>query len=148
MPAGPWIVFNRAKEKLADGTFDLDGHTFNVALCLATQSLAADFAGASTDARYADLTHELANGDGYATGGEALSGVTWNRSGGTVTFDCADPQWTEMTKTGIKYAVIYSDTATNKDLLAFCALDTDGTIAVTDGTFTIIIDADGVFTLT
>ncbi|HRE44771.1 MAG TPA: hypothetical protein PKY87_12490 [Terricaulis sp.] len=147
MPAGPWIVFDRAKEKLADGVFDLDGHTFKVALCLATQAIAADFAGASTDARYADLTHELANGDGYATGGATLSGVTWNRSGGTVTFDCADPQWESMTKTGIKYAVIYSDTATNKDLLAVCELDTGGTIAVTDGTFTILIDADGIFSL-
>lgn len=148
MAAGAWFVLDRAKEKLADGTFDLDGHTFKVALCGVSQALAADFAGTSTDARYADLTDELANGDGYATGGATLSGVTWNRSGSVVTFDCNDPQWTEMTKTGIKYGVIYSDTATNKDILAVCDLDTDGTIAVTDGTFTIVINADGVFTLT
>lgn len=147
MAAGPWTVFNKAKEKIGDATIDLDGHTFKVALCGASQALAADFTGTSTDCRYADLTDEAANGNGYTTGGETLGSVTWTESAGTVTFDCANIEFDSLTKSGLKYAVIYSDTATNKDLLAFCALDTDTTIAVTDGTLTIAIHEDGVFTL-
>ncbi len=147
MAAGPFTVFNKAKEKIGDGTIDLDGHTFKIAICGSAQSIAAGFTGTSTDARYADLTAEVANGAGYTTGGATLASVTWAESGGTVTFDCADPQWSGLTKSGMKYAVIYSDTATNKDLLAFCELDTVTTVAVTAGTLTINIHANGVFTL-
>lgn len=32
MAAGAWTVFNIAKKKLADGTFDLDTNTFKMAL--------------------------------------------------------------------------------------------------------------------
>lgn len=145
MAAGAWIVLNKAKEKLMDGTIDLDTHVFKVALCEAAQALAANFA--TGNAGYADLTAETANGNGYTTGGATLASVTWVESAGTVTFDCADPQWTGLTKTGLKYAVIYDNTATNKDILCFCELESGGTINVTAGTLDIAINAAGVFTL-
>lgn len=147
MAASAWTVFNKAKEKIADGTFDLDTHSFKIALCGASQALAANFTGASTDCRYADLTNEIANGNGYTTGGNALASVTWTESGGTVTFDAADPQWTSLTKTGIKYAVIYDDTDANKGLLCFCELESGGTVDVTNGTLDITLNASGIFTL-
>jgi hypothetical protein len=144
MAAGAWTVFNIAKEKLADGTFDLDTQTFKMALTTASQALAATFAGTSTDCRYADLTNEVANGGGYTTGGKTLT-CTWVRSTGTITFDCDDQAWTASTITA-KYAVIYADN-TNDDLLCFCELDTVGSVSTTAGTLTVTINASGVFTL-
>ena len=114
MAAGSWIPFNIAKLKLANGTFDLDTQTFKMALTTSAQALAATFAGTSTDCRYADLTAEVANGNGYTTAGKTLS-CTWTRATGTVTFDCDDQAWTSSTIT-CKYAVIYADNA-NDDLL-------------------------------
>lgn len=147
MAASAWTVFNKAKEKLADGTFDLDTHTFKMALCGASQSLTAAFAGTSTDCRYADLTDQVTNGAGYTTGGVTLTGVTWVESGGTITFDSNNPQWTSLTKTGIKYAVIYDDTDANKGLVCFCELESGSSINVTNGTLDITIAAGGIFTL-
>jgi hypothetical protein len=144
MAAGAWTVFNIAKEKLADGVFDLDTQTFKMALCTDAQALAATFAGTSTDCRYADLTAEVANGGGYTTAGKTLS-CTWVRSTGTVTFDCDDQAWTSSTITA-KYAVIYADN-TNDDLLCFCELDTVTNVSTVSGTLTVAINASGVFTL-
>jgi len=144
MAAGAWQVFNIAKEKLADGTFDLDTNTFKMALTTDAQALAATFAGTSTNAQYSDLTNEVANGGGYTTGGKTLT-ATWVRSTGTITFDCDDQAWTSSTITA-KYAVIYADN-TNDDLLCFCELDTGGSVSTVSGTLTVAINASGVFTL-
>lgn len=144
MAAGNWTVFNRAKLKLANGTFDLDTQTFKMALCTDAQALAATFAGSSTDCRYADLTDEVASGGGYTTGGKTLT-PTWTQATGTITFDCDDQAWTSSTITA-KYAVIYADN-TNDDLLCFCELDTVGSVSTVSGTLTVTISASGVFTL-
>ena len=145
MAAGAWQVFNIAKEKLADGVFDLDTQTFRMILCTNVQALAATFAGTSTDCRYADLTAEV-TGTGYTATGKTLT-ATWTRSTGTITFDVDDQAWTSSTITGAKYAVIYADN-TNDDLLCFCDLDTGGgTLSTVADTFSVVINAAGVFTL-
>ena len=144
MPAGNWIVFNIAKKKLADGTFDLDSQTFKMALTTSAQALDATFAGTSTDCRYADLTAEVV-GTGYTTGGKTLT-ATWTRATGTITFDVDDQAWTASTLT-CKYGVIYLTTG-NADLLCVVDLDTGGgSVSTTAGTLTITINASGVFTL-
>jgi hypothetical protein len=145
MPAGSWIVFNRAKLKLANGTFDLDTNTFKMALTTSAQALAATFVGTSTDCRYADLTAEVAAGGGYTTTGKTLA-ATWTQATGTITFDVDDQAWTSSTITA-KYAVIYADN-TNDDLLCFVDLETGGgSVSTTAGTLTVTINASGVFTL-
>lgn len=150
MAAGSFTLFNIAKKKLADGTFDLDSHTFKAVLTTSSQALSATFAGSSTDCRKADLTNELSTANGYTAGGATLGSVTWNRSTGTVTFDAADTVWT-LTGGGVtcKYLVIYDDTATNDDLLGFVDLDTGGgSISPLAGAFTVAWDASGIFALT
>lgn len=145
MPAGSWIVFNRAKLKLANGTFDLDTNTFKMALTTSAQALSATFVGTSTDCRYSDLTAEVASGGGYTTGGKTLA-ATWTQATGTITFDVDDQAWTSSTITA-KYAVIYADN-TNDDLLCFVDLETGGgSVSTTAGTLTVTINPSGVFTL-
>lgn len=127
MAAGNFTWFDRALKKIADGTINLTGTSFKVALLTSSQVIGQTFVGSSGDCRFADLTGELSTANGYTNGGQALTTETLTRSGATVTFT-ADPwSWT-ITGAGItfKYAVIWDDAATNKDLLCFVDLDTSG----------------------
>ncbi|MFC3079523.1 hypothetical protein ACFODL_15595 [Phenylobacterium terrae] len=147
MAASAWAVLNRAKPKLLTGGLDLDSGTWKMALCTSAQSITADFAGTSTDARYSDLTGQVANGNGYTTGGQTIT-LTVTRSTGTVTVDTSDVSFTSSTFDA-KYAVIYCDSATNKDILCFCDLETgdaDG-LSPNNGTLSVTIHASGLFTL-
>ena len=145
MAGGKWKVYESAKEFIGDSTIDLDSHTFKIALFLSTSNcntLSHDELG--------DLTNQHANGNGYTTGGATLASVTWTRSGGTVTFDAADPVWTASGGSiTARFAVIYDDTAANDPLLAVCLLDTTpADVTATDGNpLTIEFNASGVFTI-
>lgn len=66
------------------------------------------------DKVWADVSgHEVAVGDGYTAGGEALTGVTLTRVGAITTFSADDVTWIELTKT-FRYGVLYVD-ATKAD---------------------------------
>jgi len=145
MAAGTFFVFNIAKLNLLNGLHDLDTHTFKMALTGSGQSLDATFAGTSTACRYGDLTAEVANGNGYTTGGKTLT-MSVTRSTGTITVDCDDQSWTSSTFTA-KYAVIYNNTATNKELLCAVELESGSTLSPSAGTLSITINASGLFTL-
>lgn len=152
MPVGNFTLFNIAKKKLTDGTFDLDSHTWKAILCDASQSLDATFAGASTDCRLSDITGQLSTANGYTSGGQTLTSVTLTRSTGTVTFDSADPAWT-LTGAGItyKYLVLYDSTDANSGLLGFVDADTtsgSSTISPLAGTHTVAVNASGWFSYT
>ncbi len=148
MAAGAVTIFNIAKGKLLNGTVDIDGHTFKVVLCNSTQALPATFVGASTDARYADLTGELTTGSGYTAGGVALASVTWTQATATWKFDAADTSWAGITAT-FKYVVCFDDTAANDPLIWVIDCDTGGgSVSVSAGTLTVQYNASGIFTLT
>jgi hypothetical protein len=149
MAAGTFTVLNKAKKKLIDGTFDLDTHVWKVALCTSTFTPTAAFAGTSTDARYSDITGEVANGNGYTTGGATLASVTVVESSGTTTFDAADLSWTGATFSA-KWAVIYNNSDTNKGILGYMDIETgNGSgLSPANGTFSITWNAGGIFALT
>lgn len=143
MAAGKWKLYNTAKEKIGQGIIDLDGHTFKVALFLSTSNC-----DTLTHDELADLTNQVANGFGYTTGGQALTGVTWSNSSGTITFNCNDPSWTASGGSiTCRFAVIYDDTVVGDPLLCVCRLDTVNVTATDTQELNIIIDATGVFTL-
>jgi hypothetical protein len=103
---------------------------------------------------YGDLTNEHANANGYTTGGVAVTTNTWTNSGGTITFDITtDPSWTASGGSIVaRFAVLYKNATVNtivKPLLCVCLLDTaPADVTTTTGnTFTIVINASGLFTL-
>ena len=147
MAAGAFTVFQIARPKILNGGFDFDSHTLKLALCDASQALASNFVGASTDGRYADLTGEMANGNGYTTGGKTLTTVTVTLAGGIAHVDADDVTWAAITKTGIKYAVLYDDTNANKALIGFFELNAGGTISPVGNDLSVLWAADGIFTL-
>lgn len=146
MAAGPMVAYDILAESLADGTLDLDTHTFKVALFTSTYT-----PNVATNVSYSALTNEVANGNGYTTTGYTLTGVTWSQTGGVATFDAADAAWTASGGSIVaRTAVIYDSTATVNNLMFYFLLDsTPADVTVTDtNTLTIAWNASGIFTLT
>lgn len=143
MAAGNWIMYNSAREYIGDGTIDLDTNTFKMLLT------SNSYTPNPANTVYADITNQVANGNGYTTGGATLTSVTWTHTGTTATWDAADVSWTATGGTigPIRNAVIYDDTSASKVLVCYCILDS-GDINVTNGsTFTVAFNASGILTL-
>jgi hypothetical protein len=120
---------------------DWDADTIKVSLHTSTYTPNQD-----THNFYDDLTNEVANGNGYTTGGQAIttSAPTYDTASNTVRLDATDPSWTSASFTA-RYAVIYKDTgvAGTSPLLGY--VDFGGNETVTSGTITIQWDStDGV----
>lgn len=143
MAAGKWKVYETAKESIGDGLIDLDTHTFKMALFTSASN-----ANTLSQNAYGGLSNEVANGDGYTTGGITLTGVTWAQVAGVATFTCDDAEWI-ASGSGItaRFAVIYDDTASGDPLLCVCDLNGSDATATAGNAFGVIIDSDGVFTL-
>ena len=146
MAADAWVFYNKFHEYRGDGTIDLDDDTFKV--ILVASGYTPSTSGHST---YADITNELSTANGYTNGGQSLTSVTWTESGGTATFDAANPSWTASGGAiTARYAVIYDDTPSSpaNPLVAYCLLDNSpADVTANDGAaFTINLHANGIFT--
>ena len=140
MSAGSWTFTNGGRTSLLDGTFDIDSDTWKMALFTSSSNIGA------SSTTYAGVSNEVANGNGYTTGGASitltLSGTT------TVTVDIeTDPTWTASGGSIVaRFAVIYE---VSGNVLCYCLLDsTPADVTVTDGnSLTVAAHASGVFTL-
>lgn len=142
MAADAWVVHDRFKEYEGDGTIDVDDDTFVMRLYSSASNIATSSVGDATTA-----TNELATANGYTAGGQTVV-ATWNRSGGTVTFDCADAVWTASGGSiTARYAAIVDTTTTPDEVVAHSLLDNSpADVTATDGnTFTVQINSSGVF---
>ena len=84
---------------------------------------------------------------GWTAGGLALASVTSTFSGSTYTLDAADKAGGATdTVTNCYGVLIYNDTLTTKDGLAFLYLG--GANSVVSGTFTVVFNASGILTIT
>lgn len=114
-----------------------------VALFTATHTPAQD-----TDELYSGLANEVANGNGYTTGGVTVtaSAPTYTAGTNTGAFDISDPSWTASgAGFALRYVVFYS--STSSVLIGY--LDYGSTLTLVSGdTFTVNIDAAGLFTTT
>lgn len=130
MAVGKFTLYNSVAELIGDGTIDLDTHTFNIAL------LTSAYTPDAAHDEWADVSgSEVANGNGYTTGGAALTGVTWSQTGGVATFSSSNQVWTASGGSIVaRYAVIYDADATNDKLLGYYLLDTTpANVTATDG---------------
>ena len=142
-------LYNAFKQYIGDGTIDLDTDTFKVQLQTST------YTPALTHTVLADLTNEVANGNGYTTGGFTLTTPAYGQTSGTAKWSTANnPSWTGATSGFVaRYAVFYkSGTANAKvnPLIGYMLLDSapaDVSFAV-GNTVTITQNAAGWLTLT
>jgi len=120
------------KAEILDEVHDLVADTLKIALLTSSASL-----GASTTAY--STSNEVANGNGYATGGVTLANKTVSTSGTTAFFDADDPTWTSASFTA-RGALIYNSSASDK---AIAVLNFGGDFTVSSGTFRIVFPAAG-----
>ena len=120
------------KAEILDEQHDLVADTLKIALYTSSASL-----GATTTAYSA--TNEVANGNGYATGGVTLANKAVSTSGTTAYFDADDPTWTSASFTA-NGALIYNSTNGDK---AIAILAFGGDFTVSSGTFRIVFPAAG-----
>lgn len=131
-----YTKFNQFVEDLAAKVHDLFGTAGSTAdTCKAMLTLSAPV---STNAVRGDLT-EIANGNGYTTGGQSVANVG-ARSTGTVTVTATNVTWTASgsAMADFRYVVVYNDTPTSPadPLVAFWDYGSTLTLAVGDS-FTI-----------
>ncbi len=125
MATGNWNLYNDFKANVFKKVFNLNAtDTIKVAL-FTSSSNAGDVNLVS--ANYATLTNQVANGNGYTTGGAtAASGaITGGGATATIIFDTADVSWTASGGNigPFRFAVMYDDTAASKQLIGYCLLD-------------------------
>ena len=120
------------KAEILDEQHDLVADTIKIALYTSSASL-----GASTTAY--TTSNEVANGNGYATGGVTLANRAVSTSGTTAFFDADDPTWTSASFTA-RGALIYNSTNSDK---AIAVLNFGGDFTVSSGTFRIVFPAAG-----
>jgi hypothetical protein len=92
---------------------------------------------------------ELANGNGYTTGGVTLTGLTWSydTASDQVRLDCDDPSWTFTASKTWRYGIGYIDTggADSTDPLIFLLTwDSNQTVSTA---YTLTIDSAGLLYL-
>lgn len=142
MSAGAWTPVNSAKAGVLNGTYDVHGDTFKMALFLSTSNIAV------TSTTYAALDNEHADGNGYSDGGDAVDLVVSVIDTNDAKVDIAtDPVWTANGGSiTARFAVIYK---VGGNVLCYCLLDsTPADVSATDGnTLTVATHISGVFTL-
>ncbi len=134
-------LYDDFKSELLKSTVDLDGDTIKVMLGNSSMTYTSTHT-VNTDVN----SNEVANGNGYTTGGATLSNKVANQTSGTGKWDADDVSWTASGGSiAAANAVIYSTTNSNKLIghIAFGATSTAG-----DGTqFIIRWNASGILTL-
>jgi flagellar capping protein FliD len=133
--------FNSFVEALAEKVHDLGSDTLKVML--------TNTAPVATNAVKVDIT-ELAAGNGYTAGGNTAAVSASSQTSGTYKLVLADPTtWTAVGGTigPFRYAVLYNDTASNDELIAWW--DYGASLTLNAGeTFTVDFDAStGVLTI-
>lgn len=152
MAATSWAFYDSFRQKLGDGTIDLDTDDFYIGL----YTSASNAATATLSVR-GSVTNEVSNGNGYVTGGHQISAVTWaaGASAGVRRFDSTAKIFSASSGdiANIKYAVLYDGTAGSsagsRPVVASSTLST-AQFTITDGnTLTITPhDPNGYFELT
>ena len=123
--------FQAFVEALAEKKHNLGSDTLKILL-------AVDAPSAANDAVRADLTSELAGGNGYTAAGHAVTITSSAQSGGTYSLVGTDLVFTASGGSigPFRYAVLYNDTATNDELIGWWDYGSNVTLA--DGeTFTV-----------
>jgi len=134
---GSWKVYASAIPKLSDLITD------SLKCAIFTDA----YVPAITDDSYTALSGELANGNGYATGGVTLAGVTFTETAGVWKLACTN--FTAVTASGAdltcRSLVVYNDTDAGKQLVAMRYLNDAVNVVIPDGTPLDIQNPNGIF---
>jgi len=130
---------------LLDSPRDLEAVTCKLALVTDAYTPNRD----THDFRDDFTASELANGNGYTTGGVTLTTVTWSYDSASdqVRLDFDDPSWTFTASKTWRYAVLYVDTAgadSTDPVIGLLTWDSNQSVSTA---YTLTIDAAGLLYL-
>lgn len=124
--------FQSFVEAMAEKSHNLGADVLKVAL--------TNTAPVATDTVLANIT-QIANGNGYTTGGSTTTQSSSAQTSGTYKLVCGDVVFTATGSMGpFRYSVLYNDTATNDELIGWWDYGSAVTLA-TGETFTWDADA-------
>lgn len=121
------VFFNKFRQAVLEKKHNFSTDVFKVALVDTLPVVA-------TDDTWSDVSaNEVAAGNGYVAGGQALDNITSAETGGVATIDGDNEV---ITASGgsigpFQYVVLYNDTATNKDLV--CLWDLGSSQSISSG---------------
>lgn len=132
--------FNSFVEAVAEKVHNLGSDTLKVVL--------TNSAPSATNTVLANIT-QIANGNGYTTGGSTAAQSSSAQSSGTYKLVLDPVVFTATGSMGpFRYAVLYNDTATNDELIGWHDYGSSVTLANAGETFTVDYDGSaGVLTL-
>ena len=140
--------YDQTAELIGDSSVDLDA-----AADWFHMLVTSGFAFVATETLRTQVTEELSTANGYTatdgvTAGEILASNTWVESGGVVTFDAADTQWTASGGSIVASDVVLFDTSPTTPLNPILlTVDFDGTQTAGNGTnFLIAWNGSGIWT--
>lgn len=137
-----FIHFDEFLGELGKATHNLSTNTLKMALTNSAPT-------ADTYDELADVT-QIANGNGYTTGGTTLTTVTWVETGAGTGIWRLSSDDVVFTASGgsiaaFRYGVLYNDTSTNDKLIGY--LDYGSSVTITVGnTFTFDVNATNGYT--
>jgi hypothetical protein len=127
-----FVKFYSFVEAVAEKTHNLGSDTLKVAL--------TNSAPSQSNTQLSNIT-QISNGNGYTTGGTAVTVTASSQTTGTYKLVGNDVVFTATGAVGpFRYAVLYNDTATNDELIGYWDYGSSVTLANTE-TFT--VDFDG-----
>ena len=148
MAASAWAFFNSFRENLGGATaWDLAGTTDGFQMSLHTSAASANVNNVALST-YTSIGSEVANGNGYATLGAAVTSRTWaSVATNKYRFDSTAVVWTATGGTipNVKYAVIYK--TTGLALVCMSKLTTSQFTLAEDNTLTVTPSSSGIFEL-
>ncbi len=134
--------FNSFVEAIHEKVHNLQSDTLKVLL--------TNSAPSASNTQKTDITGELSTANGYTAGGATVGISSSSQTSGTYKLIAsANTVWTASGAVGpFRYAVLYNDTATNKELIGWLDYASSISLANTD-TFTIAWDGtNGIFSCT
>ena len=139
-------VYNRFFYNLALGNIDWDSDNMKCALLGDSYSFAASHAAWSTGDSLSPKNFEIANGNGYTTGGSSLDNcaVTQDDTADWAKLDADDEVWSGAT-INTWGAVVYDDTLSSDDLV--CYFDFAAQKSVSTGSLTLQWSTNGLMTI-
>ena len=128
------LVYNHGIHDAVTGGVDFDTDTFKILLVTSSYTPNKD-----THQDRADITNEVANGNGYTTGGGTTAvTVTEDSTNDRIDVAFGDVSFTSSTITAAA-GVIYKSTVTAADYTLIAYLDFGGDVSSTSGTFTVSV---------
>ena len=136
------VIYNSFKQKIMDGSIDLDTDTIKVALVTSAYTVSQD-----DHEDYADITNEV-SGTGYTAEGATLASktVTKDNTDNEGVFDAADVTWAGSTITA-RGAIVYKYSGTAATSWFICYFDFGADKTSTAGDFKITWNAEGILNI-